>query len=279
MSPHELHTETIGSGDKALICLHGWGITHHYWSHAKEEMGDKLDHLRLILVDLPGHGESPFPRKETDYSGYTTSQLTALIDQTEASRISILGHSMGSLFALVTAGERPQKISQAILDSSPLFGKSSMRTSRAGELMAMNPLISYPYLYLMKCPLLIKKFFIPLTVYKMEDLNPKDHKILIDGFSRSNRRAIRLANRAIRNFDGTKIIRKLSESEPPTPRLTYIFGEKDKIINTSFTIEKLKKLHLAEDPPKIITFPQTGHCTQMERPAEYYQTIKKIILS
>ena len=53
--------------------------------------------------------------------------------------------------------------------------------------------------------------------------------------------------------------------------------EGDQIIDNAFNMKKLNELKLAEAPSQIITLPKVGHCSQMERPSEYYRVIREIL--
>jgi pimeloyl-ACP methyl ester carboxylesterase len=266
MPLHSLYTESFGEGEKVLLCLHGLGSNRHYWSYAQKELNKTLQNYRLILVDLPGHGRSVFPKEETDYYDYTTRQLLALVEQPE---ISLLGHSMGGIFALRIASVIPSKVKQVILDSSPLFGWSSIPSSFF-KAMGINPLVSYPLLSLMKCSYQTRMLILRRTVFDIEKLPAEDRETLREGLLGADRRVLYLANNAMRGLDVTKNIKEIERKIS----VTCLFGENDNIVSTSLVVEKLKKI---ESTSKIVIFPQTGHCAQMERPDAYYRTIKNCL--
>jgi hypothetical protein len=47
--------DSFGSGDPALVLVHGWSCDRTYW---REQTGAFADRYRVVTIDLPGHGES-----------------------------------------------------------------------------------------------------------------------------------------------------------------------------------------------------------------------------
>jgi pimeloyl-ACP methyl ester carboxylesterase len=95
-----------GEGDPLLL-VHGSGMAGSTWA-------PMLPHLRgrrLIAVDLPGFGRSdPY-----DYSGrplreHAVAQLTSLLDALELARVPIVGTSLGAMWTLCLALDRPERV-------------------------------------------------------------------------------------------------------------------------------------------------------------------------
>jgi pimeloyl-ACP methyl ester carboxylesterase len=96
-----------GEGDPLLL-VHGSGMAAATWT-------PMLAHLRgrrTIAVDLPGFGRSD----PLDYSGralraHAVAQLTSLLDALELARVPIVGTSLGAMWALCLALDRPERVS------------------------------------------------------------------------------------------------------------------------------------------------------------------------
>ena len=47
--------ETHGTGEPALVFVHGWSCDRSYW---RGQVGEFARRHRVVVVDLAGHGES-----------------------------------------------------------------------------------------------------------------------------------------------------------------------------------------------------------------------------
>ena len=65
-----LYSHTLGSGPDVVL-LHGWGMHSGVWEDVVEAL---LDHHRVTVLDLPGHGYS-----RASGSGHTLGELCAAV--------------------------------------------------------------------------------------------------------------------------------------------------------------------------------------------------------
>lgn len=87
----KVHYQTAGKGNDALIFVHGWTCNGDFWR------GQSLSYpgMRVIAVDLPGHGRSDKP--STDYSmDYFARSIEAVMRDARIDRAVLAGHSMGT---------------------------------------------------------------------------------------------------------------------------------------------------------------------------------------
>lgn len=108
----ELHIEVVGRGPD-LVLLHGWALNLRVWDGLVREL---FDRFRLIAVDLPGHGRSPWTAARA-----TPAEQTWLVHQSLAAitnRYSLLGWSLGGQIALDLAAATPGPIDRLILVGS-----------------------------------------------------------------------------------------------------------------------------------------------------------------
>ncbi len=95
-----------GSARPPLVLVHGWLMAHGYFAALVDALRDR----ELVLVDLPGHGESACPSPERfayDLPSYA-SVLGEVLDALQLGPIDLLGHSLGGGVALRTAIARPE---------------------------------------------------------------------------------------------------------------------------------------------------------------------------
>lgn len=110
-----------GSGDNTLVFLHGWGQN----IEMMKPVGDKIKNNRIIIIDLPGFGDSPEPN--TIWSMYDYADMVhELLDSLDISNPILLGHSFGGKISLIYASK--YKTNKLVLFGSP-FKKNIKKLS------------------------------------------------------------------------------------------------------------------------------------------------------
>jgi 3-oxoadipate enol-lactonase len=110
----ELHA--MGSGPP-LVLLHCLGVDHRFWDFTAPLAAK----FRLLRYDLPGHGETPFPRQPYQISDLS-AQLAALLRAKGIYRASIAGISLGGLIAQHFAANHPRNVEKLVLiDTTPRY--------------------------------------------------------------------------------------------------------------------------------------------------------------
>lgn len=111
--------ELGGRDAPPLVMLHGFrrcGLTF------LPQMAPLSRHFRLIIPDLPGHGESPPGRTLLKISDMLVA-IDAIYGQLRIREASLLGHSMGGVVAGRFALECPSRVRSLIfLESLPVVG-------------------------------------------------------------------------------------------------------------------------------------------------------------
>jgi len=87
-----------GEGDEVLVLLHGLGATSEVWTGLRQVLADQWPG-RWIAPDFPGHGGS------SRLPVYSFGHLAAAVSQAipPASRVVVLGHSLGGVVGLALA--------------------------------------------------------------------------------------------------------------------------------------------------------------------------------
>jgi 3-oxoadipate enol-lactonase len=91
----------------AVVLLHGLAGFRQLWR-------DQVPHLtrsglRVISVDLPGHGDSPDPTRALSIQGMADA-VSRLLDSLGVSQAAIVGHSMGGRTMFNFAVDRPDRV-------------------------------------------------------------------------------------------------------------------------------------------------------------------------
>ncbi len=101
-----LHVEVRGQGPD-LVLLHGWALHGGMWGPWLDEL---VLHARLHLVDLPGHGYSPWSH---DLAGLP--DLARTVSQIVPPGAALVGWSLGGMIALELAWQEPRRASALVL--------------------------------------------------------------------------------------------------------------------------------------------------------------------
>lgn len=119
---NNLRLKYIDEGDfeNIVILIHGWGAS-------KETMlpiSNLIKHkYRVVLVDLPGFGESEEPKVVYDSYNYVDT-IIKLLDELNIKRATFVGHSFGGKISSIIAAKYPDKVDKLILiDSAGLIAK------------------------------------------------------------------------------------------------------------------------------------------------------------
>jgi pimeloyl-ACP methyl ester carboxylesterase len=129
--PSHTNINIVDLGNKnepTIIMLHGWGRS----VESLRGLGELLaTTYRVILVDLPGFGESPLPfEASNEGGGWSTLDyahaIDNYIDQLGIKSCTLLGHSFGGRISIRLASRNPQKFTSVIL-----VGSHGLQTKRS----------------------------------------------------------------------------------------------------------------------------------------------------
>ena len=99
-----LKTTELGQGP-TLVFLHELGGGRMTWMPVARKL---IGRYRVVLADLPGHGESPMP------DPFTLAAAASALDQVLAKQKSdstvLVGHGVGGVIALLEASAHPERV-------------------------------------------------------------------------------------------------------------------------------------------------------------------------
>jgi pimeloyl-ACP methyl ester carboxylesterase len=119
-----IHYVNYGKGDQALVLIHGWTQNADAW---RDNVADFAKRNRVIVVELPGHGESDKP--QTAYSmDYFARAVEAVMRDAKVKRVVLAGHSMGTPVARQFYRKYPDKTLAIVIVDGSLrpFGDKAM---------------------------------------------------------------------------------------------------------------------------------------------------------
>ena len=94
-----------------LLLLHGFGISFNIWT----ELSPRLrDHFKLVTVELPGIGRSPFPPPAGSYLAAAVDALDSLRTSLGLPRWNVLSYSSGTRVAETYLHEHHSHVDRAV---------------------------------------------------------------------------------------------------------------------------------------------------------------------
>jgi len=117
---------------KPVIALHGWLDNAATYSR----LAPLLDGLRIVALDLPGHGHSDHRPVGAPYNIWDYAHdVLQTAEQFGWKRFSLLGHSMGAIASVLLAGAMPDRVQRlALIDGViPYTGEADTAPQKLGE--------------------------------------------------------------------------------------------------------------------------------------------------
>src|ERR1700722_355213 len=98
MSPDGVHIEyrMFGSGEPAVILVHGWASDANYWQEQFEAL---KAHYTVVAVNLAGHGGSGSNRSDWSIQNYA-GDVAAVAKEIPNQHLVLVGHALGATVAL-----------------------------------------------------------------------------------------------------------------------------------------------------------------------------------
>ncbi|WIX04382.1 alpha/beta hydrolase [Pseudomonas sp. AR5] len=132
--PHtEIAAHLYGPVDgRPVIALHGW-LDNAASFH---RLAPRLDGLRIVTLDLPGHGHSQHRPPGATYQIWDYAHdVLQVAEQLGWQRFSLLGHSMGAIVSVLLAGAWPERVERlALIDAFiPYTGEAEAAPVKLGE--------------------------------------------------------------------------------------------------------------------------------------------------
>ncbi len=112
----EIHYRVAGTG-LPVVLVHGWPTSSLLWT---DQMPPLATHHRVYALDLPGFGQSGQPTSRQPTWSDLADTLLGYLDALDLDRVSLVGHDIGAVAALLAAIRQPDRISRlAILNTTP----------------------------------------------------------------------------------------------------------------------------------------------------------------
>lgn len=112
-----LNYRMIGSGPPLLL-IHGFGVSFPIWRELTPLLAE---HFRLILVELPGQGDSAPPRAGQSYTESAVAAIESVRQKLGIPKWAVLAYSVGAGVAVAYTATHPEYTSALVLVCPPLL--------------------------------------------------------------------------------------------------------------------------------------------------------------
>ncbi len=243
----KLRYEDCGKADgKPILMMHGWGCDHTTLAWIRDSL---TDGMRVINIDLPGHGQSDEPPTvwgTEDFAHF----IEKLISRLGLKNPTVLGHSFGGRVGILFASKNP--ISKLILvDAAGIKARKSLK--------------KVVRIYSFKC---LKKFLPIIT-------GQKTAAKLIDKY-RARFGSSDYANSSpkMRAVMSRCINEDLKYAMPSIQASTLlIWGEND----TATPLSDAKTMKRLIPDAGLVNFPNSGHYSFLDNPGGFRAVIREFL--
>lgn len=228
----------IGTGDKNLLILHGWGRSYKEWI----QIANSIKGYRVTLVDLPGFGDSEEPYKVFgvfDYSKFVADFLKKI----DIKSCTILGHSFGGRLGTILAVKEPELVEKLILVDS---GGIEIRSLKTKIKILLFKLLK-PF-----------KIFIPKKILKK--FGSSDYKETSGVMRKSFVKII--------NHDLRYLFPKVKQP------VSVIWGSDDRVLPAWYV--KIYKSYIPQSTIRIVW--EADHSPYLSKPKDFIEILKEELL-
>lgn len=240
-----------------LLLIHGFCNDLTLWDEVRIELAK---HYRVLAIDLPGHGNSPFPGPPITFPKVADAVATWL-ESKGVQECVVIGHSMGGYVTLTLAENYPDLVkafglfhSNAFVDTPDRFiGRN--RSIQIVRRQGMGTFI---------------ESFIPFLFYheRIDELMPMIDKATLMAMRTSADTHIAFTKAMRDRADRSHLLSN------DTPKL-LIIGDHDSAVPADVNEAMKKKATHAT----IHTMKDTGHMGMLERPLESIETLHRFLQS
>ncbi|MGI9264384.1 MAG: alpha/beta fold hydrolase [Gammaproteobacteria bacterium] len=231
-----------GTGDTALVFVHGWSCDRSYW---REQVPVFADSYRVVTVDLGGHGASPASRKDWSIESFG-QDVAAVARAVNAEQLVLIGHSMSGQVVLDAAARLGNRVIGIIgVDTLTDASVRPLSYERASEMFS-TPAEDFAA---RMDALARKAFFTEDTPAELVDQIANDMAAgdPVVGQSAGIGLAMYDIAAALANLDGVPLI----------------------LINAGYHATNEKALNEIYAMSRVVLIPDSGHFVMLERPAAF----------
>ncbi len=246
-----LQYNDVGEGP-AILGIHGGGPGATSWSNFKQNLPAMTADHRMVMLNMPGFGQSEFPEGCTeDFFPFMSRILSGFLDALGLNQVDIIGNSMGGQAALGLALHHGERIKHLVLIGSQPTSAGIVIQPQPQE--ALNNIINY---YQGDGPSIEKmRQMVTSLVYDASFLTDETLQERFKASEDPGQMRLLMLPRH-------DLFLELDQVACPT---LIIWGQEDKGGALEVGLQMLKKFQNA----RMVIFPRCGHWAQVEHREEF----------
>ncbi len=235
-----------------LLLIHGAGGSTRTWKKQKDDLSASYN---LLIIDLPGHGQSKHkPLEETVYDfDLISNKIWEVVDHLKISNVHLLGVSLGAIIALKMRNIRPVNVTSIVLAGAIVRLDTKMRVI-ASLSLKLAEVIGFEKLYTFVAWMVLPK---------------RNHKKSREIFIRESKH---LTDEEFKKWTGmygkclNETLQQIYHAVSEIPTI-LIMGEQD-----HFFLKQAKKYEQLHKNVQLMIVEKCGHIVNLEK-AESFNSI------
>lgn len=135
---NKVHYVVAGKGKHVVVFIHGWAANLGFWREQAPVLADKAS---LILIDLPGHGQSDKPHTAYTIDFFAEAVLAVMRDA-HVDSATLIGHSMGARVGFCTYNHAPHRV-EALMSVNALLRSPKLAPGQIEGMIGWTRLPDY----------------------------------------------------------------------------------------------------------------------------------------
>lgn len=244
----QMHYQSLGKGSPLLL-LHPMGTSVYAWSRVMRQLANDYT---VYALDAMGQGDSDKPKKDYTIEEFANAVVNFMKAKSIA-KASIIGNSIGAVFATRVAAANPDLVEKLVLVGCPCHETENERQESRASLKDRYDENNLSFPRTMET---LKQTYTQVSLELLEKVNEDLKKAGVWAYKTSL---------AFNNYDIVTDLKKIAAST------LIIFGEKDRLRAKESTIKKCVK------GSELVIIPDAGHLPQMDNPDEFVKAAQSFL--
>jgi pimeloyl-ACP methyl ester carboxylesterase len=248
------------SAENHVVLLHGNAANAWWWQPVADVIGDGL---RLIAIDLRGHGDSEWVRPPAYYpDDYAEDVRRVILDLGLRSPVTV-GHSMGGLVALAFACRYPElAVGLVAVDAAIVSNEKRDRFLRR---LKSLPTVNYPDLETAKQRFRLIPHQGEIAPARLAFIAEKSLGVTSDGLY-----SMKFDRESFLGGDGLNVLETIGQISRP---LLLVRGALSPVMTKAACASAMKMNPMV----RLVEIPQAYHHVLLEQPEELARTVAHFV--